>query len=276
LVIIKTDLPRAPSIPLLDIFPSAWQPHADPDHVQHIARRALDYLALTRVWRAINTDAPPAGLIRTDRFTIAVLDQNGVDHQAFMDIAWRPGALLNFGMRSHPWQDARGKPRVIRFNSSREAERIAFPNQLPWIAGFSMPTHVVITAAGFSDGITVGHTSGPDGHAVIAIPRDKGIAVITSSGGDLSALVRNPVLKGFHLPVVNCEVRQRSLKYEVNWTDPSQHCIFNDRHGASAMLETEAKRLHAISNDLPSRMASEIGDAPPVTGDWSFDDPSTF
>ncbi|WP_374944189.1 hypothetical protein [Sphingomonas sp.] len=264
LVTIRTDQPRAPAIPLLDATVHPWFPRVDPARVFDMAESALDYLSFLRVWRHLGTDGPPAGLILTDRFTTAILDQAGVNHQTFVDVAWRPGELMGFGMRSDPWQDARARPKSISFRSSREPERIEFPDALPWIAGFAMPTHLVVTAAGFKDGITVGHTSHPDGRAVVTIPRDKGIAVVTAAGGDLRALVRNRVLRGFHLPVAGAEVLQRSLRYEVDWRDPGQDRFFDDDLEARDKLGSKEEELSAWSWDLPDRMAAAIGGA-----DWA-------
>lgn len=272
-IAIRTDLPRAPTIPLLDASATPWQPRVDPDNVQRIAERALGMLAFSRAWRAVGTAGPPAGLLRTDSFTTAILDHAGVAHQDFVDLAWRPGELLKFGMRSHPWQDARLKPRPIRFDSTREPERIAFPDELPWIAGFCMPTHLVVTAAGFSDGVTVGHTSGPDGRAIVTIPRDRDIPIVNSAGGYLNRLVRSPVLRKFALPIAETEVLKASIRYEVDWRDAGRDCHFADAQGAQVILREEQEGLATTAADLPTAMGAvfrELVHGRPDT--WDSDD----
>lgn len=258
-IVIKTDLPRAPNIPLLDVVVDAWRPVVDPIAASGLADRALRYLALTRAWRILGTSGPPAGLIATDHFTTAIADHARISHQDFVDLTWQGGELLRFGMASTPWQDSRSKPRSVRFYSSREPKSLVLPERLPWISGFSTPAHIQITAAGFDDGLTVGHTTGPDGYAVITLPRGNNIAILTTLGGKLENIVRNPVLRQFYLPIARNEALKRSVRYEVDWRDPSRPRYFDDLCGADVVARLQFEDIVERSHDLPTRIASSLG-----------------
>lgn len=171
------------------------------------------------------------------------MDHAGLEHQKFVDLAWRKSAFSSFGMVATPWRDARPQPNSIRFASDRDPENIDLPHDLPWMGGHCLPLGVFVTAAGFQNGVTVSPARGSPGSAIITVSRDGGAVVEDLKGRHLQDALDCPALSNIELPVRAQRVLKRSTRYQVGWSNAGLDAHFRDDGDALRLVREEIMRL---------------------------------
>lgn len=260
--LIRLDAGAGESFPLVSVSMEAFR-RRGPGSPTEVMVRALGRLALARVWRRRGTVAPPVGAMNVNAIAKALLENHGVDGQAFMDATWRPVPIFDKYTDTSDWRSTGTEPALLARSPLLQHRETTLPQGVPWMAGYSSSDAIFVEAVELAPEVVLYWRPTRGDVAEIRLPAGVPHTVITAAvGGPLRRLVSHPVLDRFALTIRSAGFHQRTTRIIVEGAAPWKRAHLAGGNEDRAEVAAELKALRPARRQfeaLIKRMLTIVG-----------------
>lgn len=209
--------------------------------------RALSTLDFVRAWRAVDTYAPPASLVVTNRLGRAAIDHYGVDPQEIVNAIWDHARMPRH------YSEARWATDVAPGLVGRCPE--AQDHHVVRIGGLVTPGHPWLAGSATWKRIEINTFVDPGGRLAFRIPREYAFeariagqmpetVAVGLRGRRLSEVISHGALDRFELPVAKVTNQKGRLDLTLKGREPCYWAAMVDGGVATDVDENATFRQH--------------------------------